>query len=91
MKLSKIMLAALALAVAGTSIPAFAADTYGTYRRKYRIERSPYSYGYPIGGHRFGWQHDGRPFTSAYNFPGWYNNQTFWERVQTQGNYPVQY
>jgi hypothetical protein len=23
--------------------------------------------------------------------PGWYNCQSFWERVQTQRNYPVQY
>ncbi len=28
---------------------------------------------------------------SAYNYPGYLNNQFFWERVVTQRNYPVQY
>jgi hypothetical protein len=29
--------------------------------------------------------------TGLYNYPGHYNNHSFWERIQTQGNYPVQY
>ncbi len=59
-----------------------------------------YSFGYPegyvhhpVGGHSYYWQHRAWPFVNgaAYNYPGFYNNQTFWERVQTQANYPVQY
>ncbi len=47
----------------------------------------------PVGGHAYYWQHRAWPFVNgaAYNYPGYYNNQTFWERVQTQANYPVQY
>ncbi len=67
---------------------------------------APYYYGFfsfgypegyyphgPVGGHSYYWQHRAWPFVNgaAYNFPGYYNNQTFWERVQTQANYPVQY
>jgi hypothetical protein len=46
-----------------------------------------------IGGHRYGTVPERNPFVngSAYSYPGYYNNQTFWERVQTQRNYPVQY
>ena len=29
--------------------------------------------------------------SAGYNYPGFYNNHSFWERVQTQANYPVQY
>lgn len=56
-------------------------DPYGYYSRG------------PVGGHQFAWQHRAFPFFngSSYNYPGYYNNQTFWERVQTQRNYPVQY
>ena len=60
-----------------------------------------FSFGYPseyyghrpVGGHSYYWQHRAWPFVNgaAYNYPGFYNNQTFWERVQTQANYPVQY
>lgn len=47
----------------------------------------------PVGGHAYYWQHRAWPFVngSAYNYPGYYNNQSFWERVQTQANFPVQY
>jgi hypothetical protein len=55
--------------------------------------------GHPVGGY-FGYLGGGyyrygipTPFAAsqAYNYPGFYNNQTFWERVVTQRNYPVQY
>ncbi len=44
-----------------------------------------------VGGYRYWYQHTPFTFTDANNYPGYYNNQTFWERVQTQRNYPVQY
>jgi hypothetical protein len=44
-----------------------------------------------VGGHRFGYQHTPFTFNDSNDYPGYYNNQTFWERVQTQRNYPVQY
>jgi len=43
------------------------------------------------GGYRFGYEHTPFTFNDSNNYPGYYNNQTFWERVQTQRNYPVQY
>jgi hypothetical protein len=46
-----------------------------------------------IGGYRYGPVPERNEFLhgSAYNYPGYYNNQFFWERVQTQRNFPVQY
>ncbi len=54
-----------------------------------------------VGGHRCNpdWPDWGfifgpyrEPFSSSlYNYPGYTNNHSFWERVETQGNYPVQY
>jgi hypothetical protein len=47
----------------------------------------------PVGGDEFAWQHESFPFINGagYNYPGYYNNQTFWDRVQMGANYPVQY
>ena len=94
MRMSKAVGAAVALALACASVSSHAADYYQSkrsrYGRSYRLHREE-SFPFHIGGHLFGWQHDQRPFTSAENYPGWYNNQTFWERVETQRNYPVQY
>lgn len=99
--------AALALAVIGASAAAEAADGARHHRRAPRqYAQAPYSYEFfsfggpsehyvhrPVGGHSYYWQHRAWPFVegSAYNYPGHYNNQTFWERVQTQANFPVQY
>lgn len=46
-----------------------------------------------IGGHSYGPVPERFEFLngSTYNYPGYYNNQFFWERVQTQRNFPVQY
>jgi hypothetical protein len=46
-----------------------------------------------IGGYRYSPGPERNEFKSgsAYNYPGHYNNQSFWERVQTQRNFPVQY
>ncbi len=94
--------AVLAFAAFATSVESFAADASGYHRRHHSYSRHARShefylneYGYgrrSVGGHLFGWQLN--PFifgNSGYNYPGYYNNQTFWERVQTQANYPVQY
>ena len=46
-----------------------------------------------IGGYSYGPVPERNEFLkgSTYNYPGHYNNQFFWERVQTQRNFPVQY
>jgi hypothetical protein len=88
----------LALVAVGMMSESQAADTSGPgygprYRQSYVPRRSrSYVYrqerGWTIFGYTF------QPFVNhgeAYNFPGHYNNQTFWERVQSQPNYPVQY
>ncbi len=82
----------LGLAVSSFALAA-SAQTPAGERGRYRISRSR---GTVIYSERFiGQTEDYRPpafpFTSAYNYPGHYNNNTFWERVQTQRQYPVQY
>jgi hypothetical protein len=99
--------AALALAVLGTAAQTEAEAGYRNGRAHHRhYAPAPHSYGFysfgspseyyahrPVGGHSYYWQHRAWPFVNgaAYNYPGHYNNQTFWERVQTQANYPIQY
>jgi len=105
--MSRILLgAALALAVLGTTVQTEAAEYGYRQSRAHHHHYAPHSYGFysfgypdeyyshrPVGGHSYYWQHRAWPFVNgaAYNYPGFYNNQTFWERVQTQANYPVQY
>jgi hypothetical protein len=98
---SRILLSAvLALAAVGSSVECRAEGTSPGYRSKARqhYSRAPrrfrrsYAQRGGVGWQLFGYQL--QPFTfntGSYNFPGNYNNHTFWERVQTQGNYPVQY
>jgi len=45
----------------------------------------------PVGGYRFWYQNNSFPYNDQNDYPGHYNNQTFWERVETQRNYPVGY
>lgn len=87
--------AVLALAAFGTSIES-RADEYsrGYHRHKrfshYRTHRFYSTYPYAVGGQRFGYQKPPFVWTNnGYNYPGYYNNQTFWERVETQPDYPV--
>ncbi len=105
--MSRILLSAvLALAVLGTAAQAQAPENGYHHRRAHHYyAQAPHYYGFfsfgypeyyghrPVGGHSYYWQHRAWPFVNgaAYNYPGFYNNQTFWERVQTQANYPVQY
>jgi len=62
-----------------------------SHRHRFRLEYGGV-YG-QIGGHYYGVVPERYPFKNqgTYNYPGYLNNQTFWERVQTQRNYPVQY
>jgi len=48
-------------------------------------------YGRHAGGYRYWYQNTPFTLSDSYNYPGHYNNQSLWERVQTQRNYPVQY
>jgi hypothetical protein len=63
----------------------------------YRGRRGAY-FPFGVGGHRFGYQHT--PFLYRFQLPNQLanyhctpvcNDQTFWERVETQGQYPVRY
>ena len=97
--MSRILFSAvLAFAAFATSVESSAADyRHGRHYSRYARYHEFYldGYGYvrlPVGGHLFGWQLSPSIFGSAgYNYPGHYNNETFWDRVQTQANYPVQY
>ena len=83
----------LSLAI-GAPVESWAADQGNTkhhYGRTHRLYYGPYA-GRHIGGYANAWLWHPPIFTNkGYNYPGFYNNQTFWERVQTQGNYPVTY
>jgi hypothetical protein len=71
--------------------PAYRSKSYRSAYRHHRFYRNyDGSYGY-VGGYRNFEENTPFTFSSANNYPGHYNNQTFWERVQTQRNYPVQY
>jgi hypothetical protein len=61
---------------------------HGSHYHHHRLHGGYFGY---IGGHKYGYTVPMPPFNDSENYPGWYNNQTFWERVQTQRNYPVQY
>jgi hypothetical protein len=54
------------------------------YTHHYCIEGKP-------GGHRYWYQSESYPYNPQNSAPGHYNNGTFWDRVQSQRNYPVGY
>jgi hypothetical protein len=84
--------AAAVLLMPALTMQGSAADVDGSQSpRRFRMEYGG-MYG-RIGGHYYGVVPERYPFKnqSIYNYPGHLNNQTFWERVQTQRNYPVQY
>jgi hypothetical protein len=88
--------AAALLAIAAFAEVSSAAEIRKGYRHRFSYGGDYARGGYfgQIGGYRYGGAIPDRfEFLngSAYNYPGYYNNQTFWERVQTQRNYPVQY
>src|ERR1700733_1642529 len=98
---SRILVSAiLVFAVLGISVESHARQSSRGYHAKahyYRYRapqrhRRTFTFTEEVGGHRYGDQLT-PPFASgsSYNYPGFYNNQSFWERVQTQAGYPVQY
>jgi hypothetical protein len=95
-----ILSAAVLLAVAPLALESSAAEMRKGHRNK-ALHRPPVRFlsggygGYygQIGGYSYGPVPERNEFLkgSSYNYPGYYNNQFFWERVQTQRNFPVQY
>jgi hypothetical protein len=89
--------AAVLLAMAALALEGRAAEVSEGNRNR-AARRAPVRLFYggyygQIGGYRYGPVPERNEFLngSAYNYPGYYNNQSFWERVQTQRNFPVQY
>jgi hypothetical protein len=89
--------AAVLLAIAALTLESSAAEMRKGIRNRF-MHRAPvqlYYGGYygRLGGHLYGPLPERNEFLkgSTYNYPGYYNNQFFWERVQTQRNFPVQY
>ena len=92
---SRLLLSAAALLVAfAFPVKSDAADGVPAHSKWRHARHDHYHHGYffgPAGGHRFWWQNDVFPYNDQNNYPGHYNNQTFWERVETQRNYPIGY
>ncbi len=91
---SRFLIGAIA-ALAAIGLPVVAcADGY-TAGHRARVHHGAHHYpsyhGRLVGGYRYWYQNAPFTFTDAQNYPGHYNNQTFWERVETQRNYPVGY
>jgi hypothetical protein len=91
--------AVLAFAAFATSVESFAADYregrhhYSRHGRSHDLYLYDHGHGRRhVGGYLFGRQLNASVFgNNGYNFPGYYSNQSFWDRVQSQANYPVQY
>jgi hypothetical protein len=90
-------IAAALVAIAVPALESSAAEMRKGYRNR-AVHRPPVRFLYggyygQIGGYRYGPVPERYEFQneSAYNYPGHYNNQSLWERVQTQRNFPVQY
>jgi hypothetical protein len=90
---------AILLLLTGLALESGAAETTKSSRHRILLRHPPVrmcgGYYGRIGGHRCGeasrsYVHQ-FPNDSAYNYPGYLNNQYFWERVETQANYPIRY
>ncbi|MGO9546380.1 MAG: hypothetical protein ACLPPF_16490 [Rhodomicrobium sp.] len=92
MRFGLLISAIAALAFLGTSVETRAADGDGARTRAHHAKRyhRRYCCGH-VGGYRYGEQHTPFTFNDANDYPGHYNNQNLWERVETQRNYPVGY
>ena len=92
---SRLLLTAIiALAAFGTAVESRADGAPAGYRAKAHRSTARHHHRYysrPVGGHLYGEQHESFPYNDANNYPGHYNNQSLWERVETQRNYPVGY
>jgi len=95
---SRLLLTAIfALAAFGLSVESRAAEGPAAHHAKahrgvrhYHHRYYGGHYGY-LGGHKYGETYSMPEFSDTNCYPGFYNCQSFWERVQTQRNYPVQY
>jgi len=91
---SRLLISAIAtLAAFGFSVESHADESGAGYRaRSHHVARHRHRfYGRQVGGYRYWYQNTPFTFSDANNYPGHYDNQSLWERVQTQRNYPVQY
>jgi hypothetical protein len=91
---SRLLIVAIAaLAAFGFSMESRADGGTEGYRAKshHGARHHQRFYGRQVGGYRYWYQNEPFKFSDSNNYPGHYNNQTFWERVQTQRNYPVNY
>jgi|GEM_PF-4855384 len=87
------LILASALALMAFDGAARADDDSGNRHRK-RVYRSHRSTGYyaahGIGGQRYGDEHTPYIYKNGgYSNSPYFDNRTFWERVQTQADYPV--
>ncbi len=90
---SRLLLSAAAVLVA-FAFPAAsrADDATGAQAKKHHGAHHYHHYCcQSVGGHRYWYQNDSFPFNDQNSAPGHYNNQTLWERVETQRNYPIGY
>jgi hypothetical protein len=94
--MSKKLILALAVSFAAFgSVETFADEPGAGYRHYHRYKHShhvvPYRGGvYGIGGHRFGDQNTPYVYyNNGYSNSPYFENRTFWERVETQADYPV--
>lgn len=89
---SRLLLGAAAI-LAAFAFPAVsqAADAGGAHAKKHHGHHHHRYLRDRVGGHRYWYQNKSFPFNDQNSAPGHYNNQEFWERVQTQRNYPLGY
>ena len=89
-----LLIAALALTACGGAVESRADGYVRAHHTKKRFYsyRAPHSSFFPfgVGGHLFGWQNTPYIYhTQGYSNSPQFDNQTFWERVQTQSDYPI--
>ncbi len=87
---SRLLLSAAAVLLA-FALPAAsrADDASGVHAKKHHYTHHYRQEGRMVGGHRYWYQTESFPYNDQYSAPGHYNNQSFWDRVQTGSNYPV--
>ncbi len=93
MRFRLVLTAVAVLAAVGVSAESVAADASPSAHRAkaHRGARHPHRTWRGVGGYRYGYQNTPSIVTGAENYPGHTNNQSLWERVETQRNYPVGY
>ncbi len=86
-----VLSAAVLLAAFAFTVESQAADGSAPHSKWRHARHYGYHHYGPVGGYRFWWQNAPFPYNDQQDYPGHYNNQTFWERVETQRNFPVGY